>query len=101
MAAAGLCSLTRAILVVVRAEQLQRAVQKQALREAQILRMQGQDVTPQQVLQFYQKNPQAVAQIRAPLFEEQVIDHILERATVTQKKVSKDDLLKDPEGEAA
>ncbi len=80
---------------------LQRAVQEQALRETQILRMQGQDVTPQQVLQFYQRNPQAIAQIRAPLFEEKVVDYILERATVTDAKVSKDELLKDPEGEAA
>jgi trigger factor len=74
-------------------------VQEQALREAQILRAQGQQITPQQVLQFYQQNPAAIAQIRAPLFEEQVVDYILERAKVTDKKVSKEDLLKDPEGE--
>ena len=80
-------------------DQLQRAVQEQALREAQILRAQGQQITPQQVLQFYQQNPAAIAQIRAPLFEEQVVDYILERAKVTDKKVSKEDLLKDPEGE--
>jgi trigger factor len=78
---------------------LQRAVQEQAVREAQILRMQGQDVTPKQVLEFYQRNPQAIAQIRAPLFEERVVDYILERATVTDKKVSKDELMKDPEGD--
>jgi trigger factor len=86
--------------VQVPADTLQRAVQEQAVREARILSLQGQDVTPKQVLQFYQRNPQAVAQIRAPLFEEQVVDYILERATVTDAKVSKEDLLKDPEGEA-
>lgn len=80
-------------------DQLQRAIQEQALRDSQIFRMQGQDVSPQQVLQFYQQNPQAIAQIRAPLFEERVVDYILERAEVTEKKVSKDDLMKDPEGD--
>jgi trigger factor len=80
-------------------DQLQRAIQEQALRDAQLFRMQGQEVSPQQVLQFYQQNPQAIAQIRAPLFEERVVDYILERAEVTDKKVSKDDLMKDPEGE--
>lgn len=80
-------------------EQLQRAIQEQALRDAQIMQMQGQDINPQQVLQFYQQNPQAVAQIRAPLFEEQVVDYILERAEVTDKAVSKEELMKDPEGD--
>jgi trigger factor len=85
--------------VQVPSDQLQRAVQEQAIREAQILRAQGQQVTPQQVLKFYQQNPNAVAQIRAPLFEEQVVDYIIERAKVTDKKVTKDDLMKDPEGD--
>src|SRR3712207_6999774 len=30
-----------------------------------------------QVWEFYQKNPQALAEIRAPLFEEKVVDHLL------------------------
>lgn len=81
-------------------DMLQRAIQEQAIRESQILNLQGQKATPQQVLKFYQQNPQAVAQIRAPLFEEQVVDYIFERATVTEKKVSKDDLMKEPDGEA-
>ncbi len=52
-----------------------------------------------EVLEFYQKNPQALAQLRAPLFEEKVVDYILERAEVTDKKVSKEKLMEDPEGE--
>jgi len=44
--------------------------------------------------EFYQKNPQALAQIRAPIFEEKVIDHILSQAKVTDKTVSKDELFK-------
>ena len=43
---------------------------------------------------YYQKNPQAVAEIRAPLFEEKVVDHIVGLAKVTDKTVSKEDLFK-------
>ena len=44
--------------------------------------------------EFVQKNPQMQQQIRAPLFEDKVVDHIVEGATVTEKEVSKDDLQK-------
>jgi trigger factor len=43
---------------------------------------------------FYQKNPQAVAEIRAPLFEEKVVDHIIALAKVSDKPVSKEELFK-------
>lgn len=85
--------------VQVPTDQLQRAIQEQAMREAQMMQMQGQEISPQEVLQFYQQNPGAIAQIRAPLFEEKVVDYILELADVTEKKVSKEDLMKEPEGE--
>lgn len=52
-----------------------------------------------EILEFYQKNPAAVQQIRAPLFEEKVVDYIFERAEVKDKKVSKEKLMEDPEGE--
>ena len=42
--------------------------------------------------EFVQKNPQARQQIQAPLFEDKVVDHVLERASVTEAEVSKDDL---------
>ncbi len=41
----------------------------------------------QQVFQFYASNPQAQAEIRAPIFEEKVVDFIGELAHVTEKKV--------------
>ena len=47
-----------------------------------------------QFFEFVQKNPQALQQIRAPLFEERVVDHILEHVTLTEKPVSKDELQK-------
>ena len=53
----------------------------------------------QQVFQFYASNPQAQAEIRAPLFEDKVVDFIAELATVNDRKVDKDTLFADPEDE--
>lgn len=53
----------------------------------------------QQVFQFYANNPQAQAEIRAPLFEDKVVDFIAELATVNERKVDKDTLFADPEDE--
>jgi trigger factor len=51
----------------------------------------------QQVYQFYSTNPQAMAEIRAPIFEEKVVDFISELATVTEKKVDRETLFMDPD----
>ncbi len=42
--------------------------------------------------EFVQKNPQMQQQLRAPLFEDKVVDHIIEQVTVTEKDVAKEDL---------
>ncbi|WP_298836436.1 trigger factor [uncultured Roseobacter sp.] len=47
-----------------------------------------------QFFEFVQQNQQMQQQLRAPLFEDKVVDHIFENATVTEKEVSKDDLQK-------
>lgn len=44
--------------------------------------------------EFVQKNPQIQQQLRAPIFEDKVVDHIVGLAKVTEKDVSKDDLQK-------
>lgn len=41
---------------------------------------------------FVQKNPQMQQQLRAPLFEDKVVDHIVSGAQVTDREVGKDDL---------
>lgn len=51
----------------------------------------------EQVWQFYRENPQALASLRAPIFEEKVIDFLLELASVTEKKVSRKELYQDEE----
>ena len=55
----------------------------------------------QQVFQFYAQNQQAQAEIRAPLFEDKVVDFIAELATVNDRKVDRDTLFADPEDEPA
>ena len=69
-------------------EELQQAMISEARRYP------GQE---QQVIEFYQKNPEAIAQLRAPIFEEKVVDLIIEKATVTDKKVKKDVLFEEDE----
>jgi trigger factor len=46
------------------------------------------------VWEHYRKNPQALAEIRAPLFEEKIVDHIISQVKLTDRKVSRDELLK-------
>lgn len=45
------------------------------------------------VWNYYRKNPRALAELRAPLFEEKVIDYIISQVKLTDKTVSKDELL--------
>lgn len=51
----------------------------------------------QEVYDFFRKNPDAIGGLRAPLFEEKVVDHILENATVKDKVVTKEELMKEDE----
>ncbi len=52
-----------------------------------------------EVWDYYRSNPSALAQLRAPIFEDKVVDFILELANVTEKKVSREDLYKDDDAE--
>ena len=54
-----------------------------------------------QAWEFYRKNPQALAEIRAPLFEEKVVDHILSQVKVVDEPVSKEALFADDEADEA
>ncbi|MDN5927685.1 MAG: trigger factor, partial [Hyphomicrobiales bacterium] len=53
-----------------------------------------------EVFEFYRDNPNALANLRAPLFEEKVVDHMLTQIDVTDKKVTKEELLADDEDDA-
>jgi len=52
-----------------------------------------------EVWDYYRNNPNALAQLRAPIYEDKVVDFILELANVTEKKVTREDLYKDEEPE--
>ena len=69
----------------------------QAAVYQQIQQYPGQE---EQVLNYFKENPDAVAGLRAPLYEDKVIDFIIEKAEVTDKKVSKEELMKEDEPEA-
>ncbi|MEO0329758.1 MAG: trigger factor [Pseudomonadota bacterium] len=51
----------------------------------------------QEVLKYFQEHPDAVAGLRAPLYEDKVIDFIVEKVEVEEKTVSKEELLKEDE----
>ena len=74
--------------VEIRQEEVARALNQEASRYP------GQE---RQVMEYFQKTPAAMAQIRAPIFEEKVVDFILENAKVTEKTISREELLKELE----
>ncbi len=61
-------------------------------KEAQ--RYPGQE---QQVFEFFQKNPQALNSLEAPILEEHVVDLIIGKSKVTEKTVSAEELMADPD----
>ena len=63
----------------------------QAARE-EAMRYQGQE---QQVFDAIRQNPQMMAQLRAPLYEDKVVDRLFEQAKVTDQKVTKEKLLEE------
>ena len=57
-----------------------------------------------QVYEYYEKTPGALAELRAPIFEDKVVDLIVGQAKVKDQKVSKEELMKEddmPEGYGA
>jgi trigger factor len=73
-------------------EELSRAVMNEARRYP------GQE---RQVVEYFQKSPQALAQLRAPLYEDKVVDFIVELAKTTERKVTPEALTAEIEATAA
>ena len=61
---------------------------------AQARQLPGQE---QQVWDYYRNNPNALAALRAPLFEDKVVDFLLELVEITEKQVTRDELFKEDE----
>ncbi|MBP7704825.1 MAG: trigger factor [Caulobacter sp.] len=78
--------------VQVTEQELLQAMQREAMQYGQ---------QAQQVFEFFRSNPNAQAQLRAPLYEDKVVELIFGKAAVTDKKVSKKEIEADddlPEG---
>jgi len=69
-------------------EEMQRAMAQRARQ------FPGQE---QQVFEFYAKNAQAQAELRAPIFEDKVVDFIAELADISERKVDRETLFMDPD----
>ncbi|MGB3448218.1 MAG: trigger factor [Xanthobacteraceae bacterium] len=52
-----------------------------------------------EVWDYYRSNPSALAQLRAPIYEDKVVDFLLELANVTEKKVTREELYKDDDAD--
>lgn len=74
--------------VQVGAEEMNRAMRAEAARYP------GQEA---QVIEFFRKNPQMADSLRGPLFEDKVIDYILEHARVEERAVTPEALSAEPD----
>jgi trigger factor len=72
-------------------------VTDEELTRAIVERARGVPGHEQQVWDLYRKNPQAVASVRAPIFEDKVVDFLTELATLTERQVSREELFRDDE----
>ena len=90
-----LAEIGRTNEVQVTEQELLEAMRAEAMRYGQ---------QAQQIFDMFRQNPNMQAQLRAPIFEDKVVDLIVNKATVTDEKVSKEDLLKEddmPDGYGA
>jgi trigger factor len=70
-------------------------VSDEEVNQALIARVRQFPGQEQQVWDFYRKNAQALAELRAPLFEEKVVDHVLGQVKLVEEPVSKEALFAD------
>ncbi len=87
-----LSEIGRANGVTVTSDEMVRAMRTEAGRYP------GQE---QQVLDFFRKNPQAAEGLRGPIFEEKVVDYVLELAQVTDTVVTPEELAREPDAPPA
>ncbi len=82
-----LAEIGRTNAITVGSDEMTRAMRMEASRYP------GQEA---QVIEFFRKNPQAADTLRGPIFEDKVIDYVLELTRVTDKVVSPEELARDP-----
>lgn len=77
--------------IEVKPEEVNRAMIEEARR------FPGQE---RQVIEFFRKKPEALARLRAPIFEDKTVDFILEVAEISEREVARDELMRNPESPA-
>jgi trigger factor len=65
------------------------------LNQALVERVRQYPGQERQVWEYFQKNPSAKAELRAPIFEEKTVDHILGQVKVVEETISRDALFRD------
>ena len=83
-----LAEMGRAANVQITEQEMSEAARQEAMRYGP---------QAQEVFDYLRKNPQAQAQLRAPIYEDKVVDFIFNQATIDDKSVSKDELMADDE----
>jgi len=74
--------------ITVTQDDLNRAMHREASR------LPGQEAA---VLRYFQENPEAMQELQAPIFEDKVVDFIVEMAKVTETEVTIEELMRDPD----
>jgi trigger factor len=69
-------------------------VSDEEVTSALIARARAYPGQEKQIWEYYRKNAQALAELRAPIYEEKVVDHILAQAKVAERKVTREELMK-------
>ena len=76
-------------------------VSQDELNRAIMMEAQNHPGHERQIFEFYQKTPEAMANLRAPIFEDKVVDFIVDLAAVSERKVSLDELREESAGDKA
>ena len=71
--------------IQVNEDDLKKAIEQEILRQPD---------AKDQIIKFYSENSQALASLKAPIFEQKVVDHILENIKINEKEISRKELLK-------
>ena len=71
--------------ITVTEDDVKKAIEEEILRQPD---------AKEQIIKFYTENSQALASLKAPIFEEKVVDHILGNINIEEKQVTREELLK-------
>ena len=71
--------------ITVTDDDIKKAIEEEILRQPD---------AKEQIIKFYTENSQALASLKAPIFEEKVVDHILGNIKIEKKQVTREELLK-------